>query len=1018
MNKNYFNNLSIRYKLIIVLIIPVLTILYFSISGIYSKFEQHQEGKKSLEFIFISYQIDDLIHELQKERGISSGFVGSGGKLLRNELQAQRNKTNKKLKVYSSSLLSNGMKTHYWGIPDAFSRSKLNTQSLNIIRNKVNSLNNTEFFDAYSDIISTGLDIIRNLQVIVHGVSISRQSEAYTNLLELQERSGQERGLLNGVFLSGKLDAERFISLAGHISDQKSLFRKFYTVASKKQKVLLKEKLQAQDVVDFEKMRTAAIHKASRNDRLNSIQSLIGYGGLIHNFKNYVIRGNQENAVKFNTIYIAAIKSINEYKKLPGISEKEISSLNTIKATFEEYNDLIASVNNLRKKGRSIQKIDSIVRVDDSPALEAIEYLHSTVTGLDTSLWWKKATVRIKLMKDVSDTIRADIQSLTKDYLSATTDSMIKYLALTIVSLSISFTLGYGLIHYLIGNIVNIATHMSNMQKYGDFDNLLPVNGDDEISQVAKSFNNLIIEREKHEEQLRLAAMVFNKASEAMVVTDAENNFVMINPAFTKITGYKLDEIMGLTPAILQSGKQDKQFYQELWNSLKANGYWAGEIINKRKNGEIYPEWLNINVIKNNKGEIIQHIAMFSDISERKLHEEQQENLQRQLLQAQKMESIGQLTGGIAHDFNNMLSAILGYTELAMELEKDNEVIKSYLKEVDLAGHRAKDLIAQMLAFSRGSKSTESEVVDIKPIIEQSIKMIRPLLPSTIELETHFTQDESLILINPVVMHQLVMNICINARDAIINHGKIEFELKKILLKNDICHSCHKPILGNYIELSIKDSGMGIETNILDKLFDPFFSTKEMGSEKGTGMGLAMVHGILHDYAGHIIVESEIGKGSVFRLLFPVADLNDDNKNVINENISLSSSSLTKELNNLKVLVVDDEEAIVSLIKEALSNYGINNVIGFSDSSLALKDFKEHSQEYDVVITDQTMPKLTGSELAKEILSIKPDLPIILCTGFSERVDEIDSQNIGIKAFMQKPVRIKSLIDKINQLVS
>jgi len=256
--------------------------------------------------------------------------------------------------------------------------------------------------------------------------------------------------------------------------------------------------------------------------------------------------------------------------------------------------------------------------------------------------------------------------------------------------------LAYYFIRYLIGNIIKIETHMSNMRKKAEFDKLLNVKGKDEISKLAEEFNNLIKERIKFEDQLLLSATLFEKTSEAMIVTDAENHFLMVNPAFTNITGYSFEEVSGKTPVILQSGKQDEHFYKNMWESLKGNGHWAGEIINRRKNGELYPEWLNINVVKNHKGEITSYVAMFSDISERKSSEDKQASLQRQLMQSQKMESLGQLTGGIAHDFNNMLSAILGYTDLAMELGDDKESLQRYLKEVSLAGNRAKELVARM----------------------------------------------------------------------------------------------------------------------------------------------------------------------------------------------------------------------------------------------------------------------------------------------------------------------------------
>lgn len=410
---------------------------------------------------------------------------------------------------------------------------------------------------------------------------------------------------------------------------------------------------------------------------------------------------------------------------------------------------------------------------------------------------------------------------------------------------------------------------------------------------------------------------------------------------------------------------------------------------------------------------------MFSDITERKQYEEKQALLQRQLLQAQKMESLGQLTGGIAHDFNNMLSAILGYTDLAMEIENDKDKLNSYLKEVSLAGNRAKELVFQMLSFSRGNKDVDLHLTNIDSLLKESIRMIRPVMPSTIEFVSHISNSIMPVMANPVMINQVVMNLCINARDAIGEHGHISFGLHMVSLNSEVCSACHIPISGDFVEVSIQDTGTGIEADKLDKLFDPFFTTKQMGNEKGTGMGLAMVHGILHDHNGHIIVESTLGKGSNFRLIFPIAsDINiaKEEKSTVSENIELPAIESTDE-NYQNILLVDDEESIIILLKEVLMNYDYN-VTAYSDSELALAHFKENKNKYDLVITDQTMPKLTGVELSKSILEIQPEISIILCSGYSDSIDKKGAQSIGIKSYMPKPIKNKDLLNTIARLLS
>lgn len=298
--------------------------------------------------------------------------------------------------------------------------------------------------------------------------------------------------------------------------------------------------------------------------------------------------------------------------------------------------------------------------------------------------------------------------------------------------------------------------------------------------------------------------------------------------------------------------------------------------------------------------------------------------------------------------------------------------------------------------------------------------MIRPLLPSTIEFETNITDSEMPVFINPVMIHQVIMNLCINARDAIGEHGKITFKSKLSYIDKEICSSCHVPVSGDFIEISISDTGSGIAAEAKEHLFEPFFSTKEMGSEKGTGMGLAMVHGIMHDHNGHIIVESTERNGSIFRLLFPYIIGTDDFSH--SDNIKLEQT-LVAEIDPANIIkgrhifLVDDEEAIATMIQTVLEAYDCQ-VTTFVDSQFALLHFRENKEQYDLVITDQTMPKLTGAELSKEILDIRPDIPIIMCTGHSEKVDKNNAQAIGIKAYMPKPIKNKELIKTIAELLS
>ncbi len=413
-----------------------------------------------------------------------------------------------------------------------------------------------------------------------------------------------------------------------------------------------------------------------------------------------------------------------------------------------------------------------------------------------------------------------------------------------------------------------------------------------------------------------------------------------------------------------------------------------------------------------------QNTLLVKEIEERKQAEAQQYGLQKQLQQAQKMEAIGQLTGGIAHDFNNMLASIMGYTGLAQErFGCDNDKLSEYLKEVNQASERARDLVAQMLAFSRGGTS-QSQALYLEPLVKEAIKMLSSTMPSSIVVQTDFASDLPKIMMDPVQMQQIVMNLCINARDAMHGDGSLVVTLNIVNFeRGQNCISCIKFIEGNYVELKVNDTGHGIDADMLARVFDPFFTTKDVG--KGTGMGLSMVHGIVHEHDGHILVESELGKGTTFHLLFPLIQKKQnqekENGNTLSEQDAPEQESRSDEVTR-HILVVDDENSIVRFLREFLQVQGYK-VTAETDSESALALFKENPGLYDLVVTDHTMPKLTGVEMSRAMLGLRPELPIILCTAYDKDIDESQAEKMGVQKFISKPINPTTLLNTIGDLV-
>jgi nitrogen-specific signal transduction histidine kinase/ActR/RegA family two-component response regulator len=379
----------------------------------------------------------------------------------------------------------------------------------------------------------------------------------------------------------------------------------------------------------------------------------------------------------------------------------------------------------------------------------------------------------------------------------------------------------------------------------------------------------------------------------------------------------------------------------------------------------------------------------------RKMHEER-DRFEAELRQAQKMEAIGALAGGIAHDFNNILTAVIGFTQLAeQDVDKDSLTHRN-LQEVLKASARAKDLVKQILTFSRQA-AQELQPVQVKLIVKETLKLIRASLPSTIEIIQDIKSD-AMVWSDPTQVHQIMMNLCTNAAYAMREKGgTLEVSLKDIEQGADFPprHPGSKP--GKYLLLQVSDTGHGISPSIMDRIFEPFFTTKERG--EGTGMGLAAVHGIVKNLGGFVTVYSEVGKGSSFKVYMPTMSLGKKHE-------SLEEPPLPK--GKERILFVDDEPALVDLGKQFLERLGYL-VTCRTSSTEALALFQAQPKDFDLLIADLTMPKMTGEELALEILNIRKDLPVILCTGFSTKIAEERAKEVGICAFVMKPLVVADL---------
>jgi two-component system cell cycle sensor histidine kinase/response regulator CckA len=509
-----------------------------------------------------------------------------------------------------------------------------------------------------------------------------------------------------------------------------------------------------------------------------------------------------------------------------------------------------------------------------------------------------------------------------------------------------------------------------------------------------------IIERRQAEEERARLATAIEQAAESIFITDANWFIYYVNPAFERMNGYSKNEIIGQHTRILKNNKHDRAFYKSILKTLKQGDVWSGRLTNRKKDGTFYEAEVTASPIRDKNGAIINYVSIHRDITN-------EIKLERELRQAQKMEAIGTLAAGIAHDFNNILTAILGFTQMALNKTPEDNPVQRDLIRVLESSSRAAELVRQILTFSRQSE-LERKPVQVSLVVNEVLKLLRSSLPATIDIsqDNELGKGRDKILADPTQLHQVLMNLGTNAAHAMrANGGILGVSLSEI--EADASFVSRYPDLspGPYVRLAVSDTGHGMDAAVVERIFDPYFTTKEVG--EGTGMGLAVVQGIVKSHGGAITVYSEPGQGTSFHVFLPI----------IRDEIVPEAKSPELLLNGSeRILFVDDERPLAELGKEMLEFLGYS-VTSATNSLDALKIFSATPSEFDLVVTDMTMPGLTGKKLAREITAVRGNIPIILCTGFSESINRKQAREIGIRDILMKPYVLNSLATTVRKVL-
>ena len=607
------------------------------------------------------------------------------------------------------------------------------------------------------------------------------------------------------------------------------------------------------------------------------------------------------------------------------------------------------------------------------------------------------------------------LEALIQSQLKASQDHAMRMIFFLFLSFSGLILLFSGIILYGILKPVLLLTKGVEAIGKGDFDHKIKVSKQDEIGFLAKTVNEMsrrlseiTVHRSRLEQEIAERTQVERKIIESeelfravfeqaggycMILQPTDNGIPTIfdaNQAACKTHGYTKAEMIGRPVADLDD-EEGKRLCIERTQRIMTGKPFTVENIHVRKDGSTFPVAVYANMVRfKDKPPLI--VTTEFDISDRKKAEAEKKSLEKRLQQAQKMESIGNLAGGIAHDFNNLLYPIIGFAEMFMEDFPPGSPEHDSAQEIFAAGKRGGELVKQILAFSRQTDH-ELQQVRIQKILEEVLKLTRSSIPSDIEIHQDIQQNCGPMMADPTQLHQIAMNLITNAYHAVEQtSGKISVQLKEIMLDaGEINDSALQP--GTYAMLSVSDTGTGISPDVINNIFEPYFTTKAQG--KGTGLGLAVAYGIVKEHMGDIKVISEEGKGTTFNVYLPL--MKTSNKIVDSEQVSLLQTGTER------LLLVDDEESVMRLEKQMLQRLGYQ-VDAYSSSIEALEAFKAHPDDYDLVVSDMAMPKMTGDKLAGEILSIRSNIPIIICTGFSERINREQAEAIGVNGFLMKPI--------------
>jgi len=526
-----------------------------------------------------------------------------------------------------------------------------------------------------------------------------------------------------------------------------------------------------------------------------------------------------------------------------------------------------------------------------------------------------------------------------------------------------------------------------------------PITFNGEQIGVYAVYKDITERKQAAEERIRLATAV-DQAAESVIISDKRGTIQYVNPSFERLSGFTKDDIVGRNFSVLKSDTHDEDFYKEMWQTISSGKAWAGQIGNRMKDGSVRQFETTISPIRDDSGAIVNFVSVNRDVT-------QEVALEAQLLQAQKMEAVGTLAGGIAHDFNNLLQVIQGYAEVLLRGVSEDPSKYEAPQKIHRSAKKGAELTRQLLTFSRKVQS-QRRPLNLNQEVEQVKNLLERTIPKMIEIELHLDKTPAIVSADPIQVEQALMNLAVNAMDAMSDGGKIIIETGRATLDEEFCQTHLGARPGEYVLLTISDTGHGMDKEILEHVFEPFYTTKEVG--KGTGLGLAMVYGIVKTHEGYIICYSELDSGTTFKIYLPALGQGGHWREAGKGEDQLRGGDET-------ILLVDDEEYIRELGVELLSDVGYK-VLTATDGESALQLYRKDQQRIDLFILDLVIPGMGGKKCYEEILKINPQAKILIVSGYySVNGPGKEAMEAGAKGFVGKPFDVSYMLKAVRDIL-